>query len=149
MSIIRRFSFIIPSLTRHLYNEQESVYIIISTRGRSSYFIVILIVVLIKIAMQTPPTIPQISEVSTLLVTLLLFIELQCTRLPLISKSLVSTEILFTRIIRYLIQELKSLLFTNNLLTNINSFNQLRSRVIYLIPLSRLLIYYSSLLFII
>ncbi len=99
--------------------------------------------------MLTPLTISQISDASTLRITLLLFVKLQYTRFLLISNSSVLVKITFTKTIKYLIQELKSLLFANNLLTKTNSLRYSRSTDTYLIPLSRLFIYYSSYLFII
>jgi hypothetical protein len=45
ISIIRRFSFVIPSLTKHSYREYESVQTTISRSSRSSCFKIILTIV--------------------------------------------------------------------------------------------------------
>jgi hypothetical protein len=76
MSIINRFSFVIPSLTRHLYKEYELVQIIIGIASSPSCSITFAIIELITYAKLAPATIPYISNTSTLLVTLLLFILL-------------------------------------------------------------------------
>ena len=56
--IIKRFSLIVLSLTKHLYNEYELVQIIIGVYKNLNYLVIILIVVLIAIAILTPLTIP-------------------------------------------------------------------------------------------
>ncbi|KAF1967818.1 hypothetical protein BU23DRAFT_482252 [Bimuria novae-zelandiae CBS 107.79] len=61
MSIIRRFSFVVPSLTRHSYSEYKSVH---TTSGIDT------------IAMSTPLTILYISNARTLLVTRLHLVKL-------------------------------------------------------------------------
>jgi len=76
MSIINRFSFVIPSLTRHLYKEYKSVYTIIGTASSSSCSITFAIIELIAYAKSALATILYISDASTLLVTLLLFVLL-------------------------------------------------------------------------
>ncbi len=76
MSIINRFSFVVPSLTRHSYKEYKSVYTTISTASSSSYSMTFVIVELIAYAKSALATIPYISDTSTLLVTLLLFVLL-------------------------------------------------------------------------
>jgi hypothetical protein len=53
ISIIRRFSCVIPSLTKHLYNEYKSVQTTIRVCGNPSCLVIILIVVLIAIAILT------------------------------------------------------------------------------------------------
>ena len=57
ISIISRFSLVVPSLTIHLYSKYKSVYIMISGDRNPSWSVIILIVVLIVIAISTPPTI--------------------------------------------------------------------------------------------
>jgi hypothetical protein len=47
MLIIRRFSLVVPSLTKHLYNKKESVQKIVGIAGNSSCFMIILSVKLI------------------------------------------------------------------------------------------------------
>jgi hypothetical protein len=47
MSIIRRFSLVVPSLIKHLYNKKESVQTIIGIASNLSYFMIILSVKLI------------------------------------------------------------------------------------------------------
>jgi hypothetical protein len=47
MSIIRRFSLVVPSLTKHLYNKKESVQTIIGIADNSSCSVIILSVKLI------------------------------------------------------------------------------------------------------
>jgi hypothetical protein len=58
MLIISLFSFVVLSLIRHLYNKYELVQTTIGISGNLSYLAIILIVVLIVIAMSTPPTMP-------------------------------------------------------------------------------------------
>jgi hypothetical protein len=66
MSIIRRFSLVVLSLTRHLYREYKSVHIIRRVGGRPSRSVIILRVVRVAIAMSTPLTMPYVSEARTL-----------------------------------------------------------------------------------
>jgi hypothetical protein len=47
MSIIRRFSLVVSSLTKHSYNEKESVQTIVSISGNLSCSVIILSVELI------------------------------------------------------------------------------------------------------
>jgi hypothetical protein len=47
MSIIRRFSLVVPSLTKHLYNKKESVQTIVGIASNSSCSVIILSVKLI------------------------------------------------------------------------------------------------------
>jgi hypothetical protein len=54
MLIIRRFSFVILSLTKHLYNKYKSVQTIIRVYKNLSCLLIILIVILIAIAILTP-----------------------------------------------------------------------------------------------
>jgi hypothetical protein len=68
----------------------------------------------------TPAIMLYISEANILRVILLLFVELQWIRFPLIINSS-SLAILFARIITYPIWELKSLLFANELSTKTKS----------------------------
>ncbi|KAF1976616.1 hypothetical protein BU23DRAFT_455219 [Bimuria novae-zelandiae CBS 107.79] len=51
MSIIRRFSFVVPSLTRHSYSEYKSVHITSGIDDRPRRSVIILSVVKIAIAM--------------------------------------------------------------------------------------------------
>jgi hypothetical protein len=76
MLIINRFSFVIPSLTRYLYKEYKLVQTIIGIASSPSYFITFAIIELIVYTKSAPATIPYISDASTLLVTLLLFVLL-------------------------------------------------------------------------
>ena len=90
--------------------------------GNPSYFVIILIVILIIIIIFTLFIILYISKANTLLITRLLFIELQWIKLLLNSNSLLFNRIdLFAKTIPYLIWELKFLLFTNNLSTKTNN----------------------------
>ncbi|KAF1971234.1 hypothetical protein BU23DRAFT_471364, partial [Bimuria novae-zelandiae CBS 107.79] len=74
--IIRRFSFVVPSLTRHLYSEYKSIYITSRIDGRPRRFIIILSVVKIAIVILTLLTILYISNTRTLLVTRLYLVKL-------------------------------------------------------------------------
>jgi hypothetical protein len=47
MLIIRRFSLVVPSLIKHLYNKKESVQTIVGIAGNLSCFVIILNVELI------------------------------------------------------------------------------------------------------
>jgi hypothetical protein len=47
MLIIRRFSLVVLSLTKHLYNKKESVQTIVSIANNSSCFVIILSIKLI------------------------------------------------------------------------------------------------------
>ncbi|KAF1357494.1 hypothetical protein EJ07DRAFT_39148, partial [Lizonia empirigonia] len=51
MSIISRFSFVVPSLTRHSYSEYESVHTMSGMGGRPRRSVIILRVVRMAIAM--------------------------------------------------------------------------------------------------
>jgi hypothetical protein len=57
MSIIRRFSSVVLSLTKHLYSEYKSVQTTIGVYKNPSYLLIILIIILIAIAILTPFTI--------------------------------------------------------------------------------------------
>ncbi len=133
MLIINRFSFIILSLTRYLYKEYELVQIIIGIASSSSYSITFVIIKLIVYTKSALVTIPYISNTSTLLVTLLLFILLQQIRLLYkLNLLFLIFLFLFTSIIIKLIQELKSLLFINKLLINTYIFTLFKSKITYL-----------------
>jgi hypothetical protein len=56
MSIIRRFSLVVLSFTKHLYNEKESVQTIVGIFGNLSCFVIILSVELIAKLMSVPAT---------------------------------------------------------------------------------------------
>ena len=116
--------------------------------GRFNYLVIYYSIILIIITISTPKTILQISKVRILLVTYLLFILEQQIKFLTNSNILSLYRIIFSfiRIISYLIQELISLLFINDLLIKINSFIQVRLSSIYLIPLSRYSQYYFNLL---
>jgi hypothetical protein len=76
MSIIRRFSFVVPNLTMHSYNEYESVH---TTTGKFeilSCFVIWAKVDDIAMAMSIPRDIAYSSEASTALVTLLHFCDI-------------------------------------------------------------------------
>ena len=77
ISIVRRFSLVVPSLTRHLQSKYKSIQTIIRMVSSLSQSVIILRVVLIAKAISAPLTIPYISDARTLLVTCLLFVELQ------------------------------------------------------------------------
>ncbi|OCK87077.1 uncharacterized protein K441DRAFT_596092, partial [Cenococcum geophilum 1.58] len=64
--IIRRFSFVLLSLTKYLYREYKLVYTIIGIIGSLSRSVIILTVVPIAIAILTPLTILYISDARTL-----------------------------------------------------------------------------------
>ncbi|KAF1937412.1 hypothetical protein EJ02DRAFT_307257, partial [Clathrospora elynae] len=51
MSIIRRFSFVVPSFTRHSYKEYESVHTMSGMDGKPRRSVIILRVVNMAIAM--------------------------------------------------------------------------------------------------
>jgi hypothetical protein len=53
MSIIRRFSFIVLSLTKHLYNKYKLVQTTIGVCENFSCLLIILIIILIVIAIST------------------------------------------------------------------------------------------------
>ncbi len=148
MSIINYFSFVIPSLTRHLYKEYELVQTIISIANSPSYSITFVIIELITYTKSALATIPYISNASTLLVTLLLFVLLQQIRLLYRLNSLFLVFLFsFTSIIIKPIQELKSLLFINKPLINTYIFALFRSKITYLRLRSRFFVYYSRRLF--
>jgi hypothetical protein len=56
MLIIRRFSLVVPSLTKHLYNKKESVQTIVGIAGNLSCFVIILSVELIAKLMSVSAT---------------------------------------------------------------------------------------------
>jgi hypothetical protein len=56
MLIIRRFSSVVLSLTKHLYNKYELVQTTIKVYKNLSCLLIILIIVLITIAILTPFT---------------------------------------------------------------------------------------------
>jgi hypothetical protein len=56
MSIIRRFSFVVLSLTKHLYSKYKSVQTTIRVCENPSCLLIILIIVLIAMAILTPFT---------------------------------------------------------------------------------------------
>jgi hypothetical protein len=56
MSIIRRFSSVVLSLTKHLYSKYKSVQTTIGVCENLSCLLIILIIVLIIIAISTPFT---------------------------------------------------------------------------------------------
>jgi hypothetical protein len=58
MLIIRRFSLVVPSLTKHLYNKKESVQTIIGIAGNSSCSVIILSVELMAKLMSVSVTMP-------------------------------------------------------------------------------------------
>ena len=58
MSIIRRFSFVVLSLTKHSYNEYESVQTIVGMAGRPSCSVIIFSVEPMAKVMSMPATIP-------------------------------------------------------------------------------------------
>jgi hypothetical protein len=66
MLIIRRFSLVVPSLTRHFYREYKSVHTISRVSGRPSRLVIILRVVRVVIAMLTLLTMPYVSKARTL-----------------------------------------------------------------------------------
>jgi hypothetical protein len=76
MSIIRRFLFVVPSLTRHLYSKYKSVHTTSRIKSRPRRSVIILSVVKIVIAMSTLLTMPYVSNARTLLVTRLHLVKL-------------------------------------------------------------------------
>ncbi|KAF1978696.1 hypothetical protein BU23DRAFT_449945 [Bimuria novae-zelandiae CBS 107.79] len=76
MSIIRRFSFVVPSLTRHLYSEYKSVHTTSGIDGRPRRSVIILSIIKIATAILTPLTMLYISNTKTLLVTRLHLVKL-------------------------------------------------------------------------
>jgi hypothetical protein len=76
MSIIRRFLFVVPSLTRHFCSEYKSVHTTSGIDSRLRRPVIILSVVKIVIAMLTPLTMPYVSNARTLLVTRLHLVKL-------------------------------------------------------------------------
>jgi hypothetical protein len=77
ISIIKRFSFVVPSLTKHSYSKYKSVQIIIRITSRLSCSVIIFSIEPIANIISTPVIIPYILEASIFLVTLLLLVELQ------------------------------------------------------------------------
>ena len=76
ISIISLFSFIVPSLIRHSYNEKESIHTTVGIFSSPSLLVIILRVVPIAYAISTPYTILYSSEASALRIIRLLFVEL-------------------------------------------------------------------------
>ena len=132
MSIIRRFSLIVPSLTRHLQSDFELVQSISGSLIYRSYLIVNLITALIL----NLQAITQSSKASTLLVTLLYLIKDQYIILALFVIS-INTRI-------QPICDKRSLLFINKASVNTSRRSILISSLIYVRPLTRLLIYHQS-----
>jgi hypothetical protein len=56
MLIIRRFSLVVPSLTKHLYNKKELVQTIVGIAGNSSCSVIILSVELMVKLMSVSAT---------------------------------------------------------------------------------------------
>ena len=75
ISIIKRFSCVVPNFTRHSYNDLESVH---SIRGKLSICSISSIVYLIEAPVSKPWAIPYNSDASTLRVMRLHFVEDQC-----------------------------------------------------------------------
>jgi hypothetical protein len=75
MSIIRRFSYVVPSFTRHSYSDLESVH---SARGKFLICSINSIVYLIEALVSKPWAIPYNSDTSTLRVMRLHFVDDQC-----------------------------------------------------------------------
>jgi hypothetical protein len=76
MSIIKRFSLVVLSLTIHSYKEKESVHITVKIASIFNYFIIRLRVIEIDITISIPVVITYSSEARTVRVTLLHFVEL-------------------------------------------------------------------------
>ena len=74
--IINRFSLVVLSFTRHLYNKYKSVYIIILDSSSFNLSQIVDKVVLITILILTPTTIIYISDIRTNLITLFDLVEL-------------------------------------------------------------------------
>ena len=94
MLIIRRFSFVVLSFTRHSYKEYKSVQITRGIKGSLICSVTILSVVAIAMPMLKLLTTLQISKASTLRVTRLHFVELQQITLPQIVKLLALVDLL-------------------------------------------------------
>ncbi len=76
MLIIRCFSLVVPSLTRHLYNKKESVQIIVGKLLIFSYYVIKLKVVDKEMAMSTLLAITYSLDTSTEQVIHLHLVEL-------------------------------------------------------------------------
>ncbi|KAF1972277.1 hypothetical protein BU23DRAFT_468511 [Bimuria novae-zelandiae CBS 107.79] len=76
MSIIRRFSFVVPSLTRHSYSEYKSVHTTSGIDGRPRRSVLILSIVKIAIVILMLLIILYVSNARTLLVTRLHLVKL-------------------------------------------------------------------------
>jgi hypothetical protein len=74
-SIIKRFSLVVPSLTRRSYSEYESVHTMIGIGARPSCSVIYLMVLSIAMAISAPDVMPYISDAKTDLVTRLHFVE--------------------------------------------------------------------------
>ena len=131
---MRRFSCVVPSLTRHSYSDFESVQSISSRLIlRTS-----LVMALRAPVISKPSTIAYNSEASTLLVTLLHLTEVQCNTFAwLSSESTMMVPICDER----------SLLFANEASVKTSSLSLLLSSGTNFRPLARLSICYYSRLF--
>jgi hypothetical protein len=73
--IIRRFFFVVLSLTKYSYSKYKSVQIIVGITSRPSYSVIIFSVELIANVISIPAIILYILEASIFLVTLLFLVE--------------------------------------------------------------------------
>ena len=142
MSIIRRFSYVVPNLVIYLYNKNKSIYII---RGIDILRITTIVSLIYKPILNLV-TIVYSSKANVDLVTLLYLVELQYNIFPLISINKSPFLVLTTRTITQLIYKLKSLFCTNLVSIKTKYFISL-SNSLYLRPLVVLFLYYSNIRF--
>ena len=142
MSIIKRFSYVVPNLVIYLYNKNKSVYII----RRIDILRIATIVSLIYKPILNLVTIVYSSKANVDLVTLLYLVELQYNIFPLISINKSPFLVLTTKTIIQLICKLKSLFCTNLVSIKTKHFISL-SNSLYLRPLVALFLYYSNIRF--
>ena len=133
--IIRRFSYIVPSLIRYLQNNFKLVQ---SISGSLIYRICLIVDLIVALILNLQ-AIVQSSKASTLLVTLLYLVNDQQIILALYNKS--------SRTKTYPIYNKRSLLLANKALVKTSRRSILISNLINIRPFIRLLIYnYSRLL---
>ena len=139
MSIIKRFSYVVPNLVMYLYNKNKSVYI---TR-RIDILRIAAVVSLMYKPILNLVTIVYSSKANVNLITLLYLVELQYNIFPLISINKSPFLVLTTRTITQLICKLRSLFCTNLVSIKTKYFISL-SNSLYLRPLVALFLYYPN-----
>ena len=142
MLIISLFLSMVLSLTRQSYNNLKSVQITTRILNTPRQIIIQFSVVLSAIPLLNPVIIPYSSLASTLLVTCLHFIELQCTIFLQMSKFFLIQPVSITSIIMNSSQKVRSVLFAKDLSVKIQSFVCSRSSKTNIIPLLKFSIYY-------